>query len=95
MATNSPTASPRYNWAPDDPALAPAGQAHGEPVGKAEDFLPALRGGVAAVDAGRAAVVECVIDRTSPRSASLPLQRFHDALRLAPAPQTRACGAAG
>ena len=53
----------RFNWAPDYPALAAACHAHGERVEKAEDLLPALRRAVAAVDAGRAAVVECVIEQ--------------------------------
>jgi acetolactate synthase-1/2/3 large subunit len=53
----------RFNWAPDYPALAAACHAHGERVEKAEDLLPALRRAVAAVDAGRAAVVECVTEQ--------------------------------
>ena len=53
----------RFSWAPDYPALAAACHAHGERVEKAEDLLPALRRAVAAVDAGRAAVVECVTEQ--------------------------------
>ena len=53
----------RFNWAPDYPALAAACHAHGERVEKAEDLVPALRRAVAAVDAGRAAVVECVTEQ--------------------------------
>jgi acetolactate synthase-1/2/3 large subunit len=53
----------RFTTAPDYPALAAACHAHGERVGRAEDLVPALRRAVAAVDAGQAAVVECVIEQ--------------------------------
>jgi acetolactate synthase-1/2/3 large subunit len=53
----------RFNWAPDYPALAAACHAHGERVEKAEDLVPALRRALEAVDAGRAAVVECVTEQ--------------------------------
>jgi acetolactate synthase-1/2/3 large subunit len=53
----------RFTQAPDYPALAAACHAHGERVEKAEDLVPALRRAVAAVDAGQAAVVECVIEQ--------------------------------
>jgi acetolactate synthase I/II/III large subunit len=53
----------RFSKAPDYPALAAACHAHGERVEKAEDLVPALRRAVAAVDAGQAAVVECVIEQ--------------------------------
>jgi acetolactate synthase-1/2/3 large subunit len=53
----------RFSNAPDYPALAAACHAHGERVTKADDLVPALRRAVAAVDAGQAAVVECVIEQ--------------------------------
>ncbi|HEY0935040.1 MAG TPA: thiamine pyrophosphate-requiring protein, partial [Trebonia sp.] len=53
----------RFTQAPDYPALAAACHAYGERVEKAEDLVPALRRAVAAVDAGQAAVVECVIEQ--------------------------------
>jgi acetolactate synthase-1/2/3 large subunit len=53
----------RFTKAPDYPTLAAACHAHGERVEKAEDLVPALRRAVAAVDAGQAAVVECVIEQ--------------------------------
>ncbi len=53
----------RFTTAPDYPALAAACHAYGERVEKAEDLVPALRRAVAAVDAGQAAVVECVIEQ--------------------------------
>jgi len=53
----------RFSWAPDYPALAAACHAHGERVEKAEDLVPALRRALEAVDAGRAAVVECVTEQ--------------------------------
>ena len=53
----------RFTRAPDYPALAAACHAHGERVEKAEDLVPALRRALAAVDAGQAAVVECVIEQ--------------------------------
>jgi acetolactate synthase-1/2/3 large subunit len=53
----------RFTWAPDYPALAAACHAHGERVEKAEDLVPALRRALEAVDAGRAAVVECVTEQ--------------------------------
>ena len=51
----------RFRQAPDYPALAAACHAHGERVENAEDLVPALRRALAAVDAGQAAVVECVV----------------------------------
>ncbi len=51
----------RFTKAPDYPALAAACHAHGERAERAEDLVPALRRALAALDAGRAAVVECVI----------------------------------
>ncbi|HEY7279849.1 MAG TPA: thiamine pyrophosphate-requiring protein [Trebonia sp.] len=53
----------RFTRAPDYPALAAACHAHGERVEKAEDLVPALRRALAAVDAGQAAVVECVVEQ--------------------------------
>jgi acetolactate synthase-1/2/3 large subunit len=53
----------RFTRAPDYPALAAACHAHGERVEKAEDLVPALRRALAAVDAGQAAVIECVVDQ--------------------------------
>ncbi len=53
----------RFTWAPDYPALAAACHAHGERVEQAEDLVPALRRALEAVDAGRAAVVECVVEQ--------------------------------
>ena len=53
----------RFTSAPDYPALAAACHAHGERVEKAEDLLPALRRALAAVDAGQAAVLECVVEQ--------------------------------
>jgi acetolactate synthase I/II/III large subunit len=53
----------RFSWAPDYPALAAACHAHGERVEQAEDLVPALRRALEAVDAGRAAVVECVVEQ--------------------------------
>jgi acetolactate synthase I/II/III large subunit len=53
----------RFTRAPDYPALAAACHAHGERVDKADDLVPALRRAIAAVDAGQAAVVECVIEQ--------------------------------
>jgi acetolactate synthase-1/2/3 large subunit len=53
----------RFTRAPDYPALAAACHAHGERVEKAEDLVPALRRALAALDAGRAAVLECVVDQ--------------------------------
>lgn len=53
----------RFTRAPDYPALAAACHAHGERAEKAEDLLPALRRALAAVDAGQAAVLECVIEQ--------------------------------
>ena len=56
-------AGTRFTRPPDYPALAAACHAHGERVARTEDLLPALRRAVAAIDAGRAAVLECVIDQ--------------------------------
>jgi acetolactate synthase-1/2/3 large subunit len=53
----------RFSHAPDYPALAAACHAHGERVEKAEDLVPALRRAIKAVDAGQAAVVECVTEQ--------------------------------
>jgi acetolactate synthase-1/2/3 large subunit len=53
----------RFTRAPDYPALAAACHAHGERVEKAEDLVPALRRALTAVDAGQAAVVECVVEQ--------------------------------
>jgi acetolactate synthase-1/2/3 large subunit len=53
----------RFTRAPDYPALAAACHAHGERVDKADDLVPALRRAMAAVDAGQAAVIECVIEQ--------------------------------
>jgi acetolactate synthase-1/2/3 large subunit len=53
----------RFTRAPDYPALAAACHAHGERVEKAEDLVPVLRRALAAIDAGQAAVVECVIEQ--------------------------------
>jgi len=53
----------RFTRAPDYPALAAACHAHGERVERADDLVPALRRAMAAVDAGQAAVVECVIEQ--------------------------------
>jgi acetolactate synthase-1/2/3 large subunit len=53
----------RFPKAPDYPALAAACHAHGERVEKAEELLPALRRALAALDAGQAAVLECVVDQ--------------------------------
>jgi len=53
----------RFSQAPDYPALAAACHAHGERVEKTGDLVPALRRAIAAVDAGQAAVVECVIEQ--------------------------------
>jgi acetolactate synthase-1/2/3 large subunit len=54
----------RFTKAPDYPALAAACHARGERVEKAEDLVPALRRALAALDAGQAAVLECVIEQT-------------------------------
>jgi acetolactate synthase-1/2/3 large subunit len=51
----------RFTGAPDYPALAAACHAHGERVEQAEELVPALRRALAAVDAGQAAVVECLV----------------------------------
>jgi acetolactate synthase-1/2/3 large subunit len=53
----------RFTAAPDYPALAAACHAHGERAEKGEDLIPALRRALAAVDAGQAAVVECVTEQ--------------------------------
>lgn len=53
----------RFTRAPDYPALAAACHAHGERAEKAEDLVPALHRALAAVDAGQAAVLECVIEQ--------------------------------
>jgi acetolactate synthase-1/2/3 large subunit len=53
----------RFTRAPDYPALAAACHAHGERVEKAEDLVPVLRRALAALDAGQAAVVECVVEQ--------------------------------
>jgi acetolactate synthase I/II/III large subunit len=53
----------RFTSAPDYPALAAACHAHGERVERAEDLVPALRRALAALDAGQAALVECVIEQ--------------------------------
>ena len=53
----------RFSKAPDYPTLAAACHAHGERVEKAEDLVPALRRALAAVDAGQAAVLECVVEQ--------------------------------
>jgi acetolactate synthase I/II/III large subunit len=53
----------RFTSAPDYPALAAACHAHGERVEKQEDLVPALRRALAALDAGQAALVECVIEQ--------------------------------
>jgi len=53
----------RFSHAPDYTALAAACHAHGERVEKAEDLVPALRRAIKAVDAGQAAVVECVTEQ--------------------------------
>jgi acetolactate synthase I/II/III large subunit len=56
-------AGTRFTRAPDYPALAAACHAYGERVEKAEDLVPALRRALAALDAGQAAVIECVIEQ--------------------------------
>ena len=56
-------AGTRFSRSPDYPALAAACHAHGERVARAEDLLPALRRALDAVDAGQAAVLECVIEQ--------------------------------
>jgi len=53
----------RFTQAPDYPALAAACHAHGERVELVEDIVPALRKALAALDEGRCAVVECVIEQ--------------------------------
>jgi acetolactate synthase I/II/III large subunit len=53
----------RFTHAPDYPALAAACHAHGERVEQAEDLVPALRRALDALDAGQAALVECVIEQ--------------------------------
>ena len=53
----------RFKSAPDFAAVARACHAHGERVEKAEDLVPALRRALAAVDAGQAAVIECVVEQ--------------------------------
>jgi acetolactate synthase-1/2/3 large subunit len=53
----------RFTTAPDYPTLAAACHAYGERVEKAEEVVPALRRALAAVDAGQAAVLECVIEQ--------------------------------
>jgi acetolactate synthase-1/2/3 large subunit len=53
----------RFTSAPDYPALAAACHARGERVERAEDLVPALRRALAALDAGQAALVECVIEQ--------------------------------
>jgi acetolactate synthase-1/2/3 large subunit len=53
----------RFTKAPDYPALAAACHAHGERAERAEDLVPVLRRALAALDAGQAAVVECVLGR--------------------------------
>jgi acetolactate synthase I/II/III large subunit len=53
----------RFTQAPDYPALAAACHAHGERVELAEDIVPALRRALAALDEGRCAVLECVIEQ--------------------------------
>jgi acetolactate synthase I/II/III large subunit len=53
----------RFPKAPDYPALAAACHAHGERVEKAEDLLPALHRALAALDAGQAAVLDCVVEQ--------------------------------
>jgi acetolactate synthase-1/2/3 large subunit len=62
-ARRGTAAGTRFTRAPDYPALAAACHAHGERVEKAEDLRPALRRALAAVDAGQAAVVECVVEQ--------------------------------
>ena len=62
-ARRGDAAGTRFTRAPDYPALAAACHAHGERVEKAEDLVPALRRALGALDAGQAAVVECVIDQ--------------------------------
>jgi acetolactate synthase-1/2/3 large subunit len=56
-------AGTRFHRAPDYPALAVACHAHGERVGSAAELAPALRRALAALDAGQAAVVECVVEQ--------------------------------
>jgi acetolactate synthase-1/2/3 large subunit len=53
----------RFTRAPDYPALAAACHAHGERAEKAQDLVPALQRALAALDAGQAAVLECVIEQ--------------------------------
>jgi acetolactate synthase-1/2/3 large subunit len=53
----------RFTSAPDYPALAAACHARGERVERSEDLVPALRRALAALDAGQAALVECVIEQ--------------------------------
>ncbi len=62
-ARRKEAAGTRFSWAPDYPALAAACHAHGERAEVAEDLVPALRRALAALDAGQAAVVECVIEQ--------------------------------
>jgi acetolactate synthase-1/2/3 large subunit len=62
-ARRGDAAGTRFTRAPDYPALAAACHAHGERVEKAEDLVPALRRALAAVDAGQAAVIECVVEQ--------------------------------
>ena len=62
-ARRGDAAGTRFRRAPDYPALAAACHAHGERVEKAEDLVPALRRALAALDAGQAAVVECVVEQ--------------------------------
>jgi acetolactate synthase-1/2/3 large subunit len=62
-ARRQTAAGTRFTRAPDYPALAAACHAYGERVEKAEDLVPALRRALAAVDAGQAAVIECVVEQ--------------------------------
>jgi acetolactate synthase-1/2/3 large subunit len=62
-ARRGDAAGTRFTRAPDYPALAAACHAYGERVEKAEDLVPALRRALAALDAGQAAVIECVIEQ--------------------------------
>jgi acetolactate synthase I/II/III large subunit len=62
-ARRGEAAGTRFTRAPDYPALAAACHAYGERVEKAEDLVPALRRALAALDAGQAAVIECVIEQ--------------------------------
>jgi len=62
-ARRGTAAGTRFTRAPDYPALAAACHAYGERVEKADDLVPALRRAAARVDAGQAAVVDCVIEQ--------------------------------